>query len=172
MGHTLASWKTLEDLLITVKKEGVEVPASVVDDLRAAKSMIMLACVEDRSGDAVQKAEELTANVEAFLITEAQKVFSPETVNDWLKRLEEANCQVCEEAAFNEKFIIGVPRDQKWIRMEPTEAFSADQLENLASQAHLSAKRQIDGKLVICGNSEDLRAFIKLITVKKSEATS
>ena len=85
-------------MLIALKKKDVTVPANVMEDLRAAKSMIKLSCVEGKgSGDAIQKAEELTANVEAYLVTEAQKVMDSETIDQWLRRLEEANAEVCEE---------------------------------------------------------------------------
>lgn len=96
MGHTMASWKILEDLMITLKRKNIEIPAKVVEDLRAAKSTIQLTCMEGSRGEAMQKAEEYSANVEAFLINEAEKIMEPQVVNDWLKRLEQANTEVCE----------------------------------------------------------------------------
>ena len=95
MGHNMASWKVLENMLIDLKKNGIVIPENVMSDLRSAKSMIKLHCTQAKgAGDALQKAEELTANVEAYLESEAQKIFGPEKVDAWLRRLEEANAEI------------------------------------------------------------------------------
>ena len=168
MGHTMASWKILEDLMIALKRKNIEIPAKVVEDLRAAKSTIQLTCMEGSRGEAMQKAEEYSANVEAFLINEADKIMEPQVVNDWLKRLEQANTEVCEEEQVGEnKFVVGVPRDQKWVRVEPTESFPAERLEKLAAEKNLSFNKQADGKFVIYGQKEDISAFIKQMAAEK-----
>ena len=97
MGHNIASWKLLEDMMIELRKKGVAIPASIVNDLRSAKIMINLACKEDSRGEVFQKAEEYTANVEAYLVTEAQKTLGSDQVDHWLMRLEEASAEVCEK---------------------------------------------------------------------------
>ena len=108
MGHNMASWKVLEDMLIELEKKGVKIPENILSDLRSAKSMIKLHCTQSKgAGDVLQKAEELTANVEAYLAEEAQKVFGPEKVDAWLRRLEEANAEICEENLGENKFVTG-----------------------------------------------------------------
>ena len=125
MGHNMASWKLLEEMIIELKKKGVVIPENIMGDLRSAKSMIKLHCTQAQgAGDVIQKAEELTANVEAYLVTEAQKPLGSEKVDLWLRRLEEANAEVCEEVAEENKFVTGVPRDQKWVRVEPVNSQS------------------------------------------------
>lgn len=167
MGHNMATWKILEDLMIALKKKGVDIPANVIEDLRSAKSMIKLACMEDSRGEVLQKAEEYTSNVEAYLITETQKTLGSEAVNEWLRRLEEANIEVCEEKQAEEnKFVVGVPRDQKWIRIEPTSNLPTERLEKLAEEMHLSVNKQNDGRLVVFGKPEDVKAFIKQMTAE------
>lgn len=168
MGHTMASWKILEDLMIALKTKNIEIPAKVVEDLRAAKSMIQLSFMEGSRDNALLKVEEYTANVEAYLITQAQTVMSPEVVNDWLKRLENADIQECtEKPAAENKFVVGVPRDQKWVRVEPTETFPAERLEKLAAEKSLSFNKQADGKFVIYGQKEAISAFIKQMVAEK-----
>ncbi len=171
MGQTMASWKILEDLMIALKKKDVDIPAKVVEDLRSARSMIKLSCMKDMEDcreETIRKAEEFTANIEAFLFNAAEKVMEPQVVNDWLKRLEETNAGVCEEEQVGEnKFIVGVPRDQKWVRVEPTESFPAERLEQLAVEKKLSINKQADGKFVIYGQKEDISAFIKQMVAEK-----
>jgi hypothetical protein len=165
MGHNMASWKILEDMLINLEKKGVKIPENILADLRSAKSMIKLHCTQPQgAGDVLQKAEELTANVEAYLAEEAQKIFGPEKVDTWLRRLEEANAEVCEEPASENKFVTGVPRDQKWVRVEPVKKLSTRRIEEIACELGLEIKPQKDGKMIVHGQQEKIREFIKKMT--------
>lgn len=172
MGHTMTSWKTLEDLMIFLKQKNIDIPPNIVGDLRIAKSMIQLSYMEGNREDAIKKTEEYTANVEAFLISEAQKILAPEAVDDWLRRLESADFQECIEkpAVAENKFVVGVPRDQKWVRVEPTSTFPPERLEKLAAEKSLTVSKQVDGKFVIYGKKEDISAFIKQMTAEKPTA--
>ena len=168
MGHNMATWKLLEDMMLELKKKGVCIPSNVMEDLRAAKSMIKLSCMDSSGGEAIQKAEEYTANVEAYLVTEGQKIVSSEIVDQWLRRLEEANAEVCEETKAEDKFVIGVPRDQKWVRVEPINNLSAERIQQIAKEQNLTVNPQKDGRLIVFGQPEAIKEFLKKMT---SEAT-
>jgi len=170
MGRNLASWNLLEDMMLELKKSGVAIPDKVIEDLRSAKSMIRLGCMPG-SGDAIQKAEELMGNVEAFVVIEGQAVFGDLKVDGWLRRLEEANMEVCEptgkSAAAEDKFVAGVPRDQKWVRIEPMGYITVEKVEQIAKEQNLQVKKQPDGKLVVYGQPENLKAFLKTMATQK-----
>ncbi len=164
MGHTMAAWKTLEDLLIELRKKDVKIPSNVLEDLRAARSMIELICSEGTHGQAVEKAEAYTANVEAYLVNEAQKVLEPNEVDQWFKRLEQANMQTdTEEAAGEGKYVVGVPRGQKWIRIETTSSVPETYVLKLAGERGLAVTKQPDGRLVVYGQPGDVKAFVKQV---------
>ena len=170
MGHNMASWKVLEDMLIDLKKKGVIIPENILADLRYAKSMIKLHCTQALgTGDVLQKAEELTANVEAYLVTEGQKIFGSEKVNQWLRTLEEANAEACEEPGSENKFITGVPRDQKWVRVEAVKNLSAKRIEEIARKLDLEIKLQKDEKMIVFGQQEKIKEFIKKMTQEAAE---
>ena len=165
MGH-IEVWKTLESIMIDLRKERVAIPANVMEDLKAAKQMIVLLENKDMSGEAALKVEEYLTNVEGYLITEAQKMFGPETVDEMLKKIERANV-VYETVPLEEKsgkFISGVPRDQKWIRVEPIDSLPLEKLQELAKEQNLSLNKQEDGRLVIYGQPEDVKKFVKKMT--------
>jgi hypothetical protein len=165
MGHNMATWKLLEDMLIELRKKGVNAPPNVMEDLRSAKLMIKLTCMDEGRGEAVQKAEEYLANVEAYLVTEAQKTLGSETVDKWLMRLEEANIETCEEKTKEENiFITGVPRDQKWIRVEPINNLPTERIKQIAKEQNLQVNPQKDGRLVVYGKPEDIKEFLKKMT--------
>jgi hypothetical protein len=167
MGHTMAAWKTLEDLLIELRKKDVKISANVIEDLRAARSMIELICSEGTHGDAVEKAEAYTANVEAYLVNEAQKVLEPKELDNWFKRIEQANLQTDkEEGAGEGKFVIGVPRGQKWIRIETTKNVPEAYVLKLAEERGLAVTKQPNGRIVVHGQPGDVKAFVKQVATE------
>jgi hypothetical protein len=165
MGHNMATWKLLEDMLIELKKKGGSIPSDIMEDLRAAKSMINLSCMQG-GGDAIQKTEEYTATVEAYLVNEAQKIFGSETADQWLKRLEDANAEVSDEIKTENNFVTGVPRDQKWVRVEPIEKLPTERILQLAKERKLQIKSQNDGRLLVYGQNEDIKMFLKKMTAE------
>jgi hypothetical protein len=165
MSHT-ATWKVLEDLMIELRKKGSTLPLNVINDLRSAKLMIIISQSEGSSGEMSEKVEEYLGNVESYLITEAQKTFGSEMVDQWLRRLEEANIESFEEKIEENKFITGVPRDQKWVRVEPVGNLSCELLIQVANESNLSVNPQKDGRLVVYGQPENIKEFLKKITAE------
>ncbi|MDR2699238.1 MAG: DUF2096 family protein [Nitrososphaerota archaeon] len=163
-------WKILEDLLMVLLKKDVPISANIFEDLRAARSMIELLHSTDASEDVVAKAEAYTTNVEAYLIDQAQMVFEPNIVNEWLKYLKEANSQQVikeETAAMTEgRFVVGVPRDQQWIRIETDNKLPEEYVLKLAEKWHLTVNKQDYKHLVIHGQLGDVKAFVKQIAAQ------
>jgi hypothetical protein len=135
-------------------------------DLKSAKLMINISQAEGSTGEVTQKVEEYLANVEGYLITEAEKTFGSERVDEWLRRLEAAICEVCEVKEEKDKFILGVPRDQKWIRVEPIGNLTSERLQQIAKESNLSVNPQKDGRLVVYGRPEDIKEFLKKMTAE------
>jgi len=161
MGYT-AKWKVLEDLTVALRKKGVEMPPTVINDLRSAKLMIKIAEAGGSAGDATLKLEEILGSVETYLVTEAQNILSPQAVDEWLRRLDEASIPTCEVKVEKEDtFITGIPRDQKWVRVEPIPNLPTERLQQIAKENNLSANPQKDGRLVVYGQQEDIKMFLK-----------
>jgi hypothetical protein len=163
MGH-LAVWKVLEEMIIEFRKKGLPIPATVMNDLKSARTMIKIVNADASRSETVQKAEEYLGNVEAYLVTEAQKKFAPEYIDDWLRRLGEAGCEVCEEKREESRFISGLPCDQKWIRVEPLASLPLEKLKQLAKETNLSTSLQKNGRLLVYGKAEDIKEFVKKMT--------
>jgi len=168
MGYT-AKWKVLEDLMLELRKKDVEMPPTVINDLRSAKLMINITEVGGR-GDATLKLEEILGSIESYLVTEAQNILSAPAVDDWLRRLDEATLPTCEIKGEKENtFITGIPRDQKWIRVEPMSNLPTERLKQIAKENNLSANQQKDGRLMVYGQQEDIRAFLKKMAEEVAE---
>jgi hypothetical protein len=172
MGYE-AVWKVLEEIIIELRKKGVETPATVMNDLKSAKVLMnVLGASERDRGEAAPKIEQYLGGVEAYLVTEAQKTFPPARIDAWLRRIEEANCDTCQTCNVatektekaEAKFITGVPRDQKWIRVEPLTSLPAEKLKQLAEETNLSFREEKDGHLIVHGNAENIKNFVKKMT--------
>ncbi|NLB76563.1 MAG: DUF2096 family protein [Crenarchaeota archaeon] len=163
MGHNLVSWKVLEEMMLELKNSGVIIPVKVVEDLRAAKSMIHLIYTDGGHSDTLKKTEEYLANVESFVITEGQNLYGADEADKWLRRLEDANIESLEKSTSPDKYIVGVPRDQRWVRIEPTGEVTAETVLLVAKDHCMQARMQSDGKIVVCGQPENLKAFVKKI---------
>jgi hypothetical protein len=163
MGY-LAVWKVLEEIITEFRKKELPVPATVMNDLKSARTMIKIMNADAGHGETAQKVEEYLGTVEAYLVTEAQKNFAPEHIDNWLKRLEKANCETCKEKTEETRFILGLPRDQKWIRVEPLATLPIEKLKQLAKETNLFTSVQEDGRLLVYGKAEDIKEFVKKMT--------
>ena len=153
--------------MIELRTKGAANSTDVLNDLKSAKLMIKISEQEGSWGEASQKAEEYLGSVESYLINEAQKTLNPETVDRWLKRLEEANAEIGEDQVEEEnKFITGVPRDQKWVRVEPVTNLPTERIQLLAKESNLSINPQKDGRLLVYGQPECIKEFLKKMTAE------
>lgn len=151
--------------MIELNKKGFETPPNVINDLRNAKLMIKIVGAGDSKGDSAMKLEEILGSLESELISEAQNVMTPEEVDEWLKHLDEASMPTCEIKGETEfTLITGVPRDQKWIRVEPIPSLPTLKLKQIAEENSLSVTQQKDGRLVVYGQQESIKAFLKKMT--------
>jgi hypothetical protein len=172
MGY-IATWKVLEELMLDMHKKGVSTPASVVNDLRSAKLMIQISESPSAKGEQAIMADEYLGNVESILLAEAEKTLGSDYVDEWLKRLDEAmaQCETCQpkEQVKDDKFIIGVPRDQKWVRVEPHDNLTSERIKEIAKENNLSINSQSNGRLVAYGQPDSIKAFLKKMTLEATK---
>lgn len=159
MGY-LAAWKVLEEMITDFRKRGILVPADVINDLRSAKTLINVLRADPTRIDTGQKVDEYLRNVESYLVSEGKKRFGTEYVDEWLKRLDEASKRVFEEEE-ETRCIPGLPREQKWIRVRPSDELPSEKIMELADELGLSCDVQDDGCLLVCGEDERLKDFLK-----------
>ena len=165
MGY-LAAWKILEKMITDFRKRGIVVPAEIMSDLRYAKTLINILKADPSRVDTSQKVDEYLLNVESYLVSEGQKIFGTEYVENWLKRLDEASKKILEKEEEKTKFLPGVPREHKWIRVKPSTELPIEKLKTLAEESHLSYNFQNDGYLLVYGEDGRIKEFIKKMATK------
>jgi hypothetical protein len=172
------TWKILEEIIIEFRKKGLTMPETVMCDLKSAKTLIRLIdAAEEGRGEIGPKVEQYLASVEAYLITEAQKCFPSERIDEWLRRLQVSFCDVCAgqpktEAKEEARFVSGLPRDQKWVRVTPINSLPTEKLKQLADETNLTVKPEKDTHLIVYGKAEDIKQFIKKMTQQASKETT
>jgi len=165
MGY-LAAWKVLEEMITDFRRRGIIVPAEIMSDLRSAKTLINVLKADPSRVDTSQKIEEYLLNVESHIVSEGQKMFGAEYVEEWLKRLDEASKKTFEEEEEETKFILGLPRERRWIRVKPSAELPIEKLKVLAEESRLSCNVQNDGCLFVYGEDERIKEFVKKMATK------
>ncbi len=156
--------KILEEIIIEFRKKSLEIPPNILSDLKSARTLMKVEQADQRGhGETSPKIDEYLANVEAYLVTEAGLHFDSEKVDEWLRRLDLASYKSCVsvEEKGEARFITGVPRDQKWVRLEPIGGLPLEKLEQLATETNLSFREEKDNHLTVYGTEKAIKEFIK-----------
>jgi len=167
MGYS-AAWKVLEEMIMDFRKKGITVPRDIISNLRHAKTLINVLKADPSHLETSQKVEEHLRSVESYLVSEGQKRFGTAYVEEWIKRLDEASMKVFEEEEKETRFVSGVPREQKWIRVKPSAELPIEGLKALANELNLSHNLQDDGCLLVYGKEQPIKDFVKKMTAKYS----
>ena len=161
-------WKTLNDLIIEFRKKGERIPPEVMADLRAAKTLMHVLKADPTKKENVPTIEMYLNNVESHLVFEAQAKFGSEFANRWMKKLKEAREKPEEEvpAETASKFVPGLPRGQRWVRILVSKETPKEEIEELVKESGLACKMQDDGYMLVYGEGEKLKHFIKRTAAK------
>lgn len=163
MGY-LAVWKVYEEMIADFRKRGKNVPENVMTDLKSARALIKTSGTTTDQQDNAQTIEICLANIESHLVSEGQRLFGTQYIDDWLKHLDEARKKIGEADKEEERFVPGIPRGQKWIRVKPSAEMPLARLQTLADESKLSYKTQKDGNLLVYGRGNEIKGFVKKMT--------
>jgi len=161
-------WKTLADLITEFRKRDETIPPDIMEDLRAAKTMIQVFKADPSHVENVPSIETYLGNVESYLILTGQKRLGSEFVEKWMQRLREAREKVPKEGATKavSRFVPGLPRGKRWLRVKISKETPKREIERLAEESGLSCKTQRDGYVLVYGGGEELKSFVKRMSDK------
>jgi hypothetical protein len=154
-------WKVLADLLAELQKKGEKIPAAVLNDLRSAKTMIQVVKSDPTCTENVSRVDTYLRSVESYAIFTAEK-HGTETAEEWLKKLKAPERAMNKEKKdATSRFIPGIPRDKSWVRVKILEDTPLKDLESLLKDIGLSHKIQENGYILVYGNEENIKSFVK-----------
>lgn len=159
-------WKILDELIVEFRKRGEPVPTNIIEDLRAAKTMIQVLQADPKRVEHVPTIEMYLGNVESYLIFVADQKFGSEFADGWMEKLREAKKTVRigeKEASWEptSKFVPGVPKGQRWLRVQVSVETPETEIKQSASEFGLSTKVQADGYVLVYGDDEKLKRFVQ-----------
>ena len=77
----LAVWKILEEMIVELRKKGVQTPKNVMNDLKSAKVLLKIMDASERDqGEATSRIEMYFGSLEAYLVTKATKEFNSNNI--------------------------------------------------------------------------------------------
>jgi hypothetical protein len=165
MGY-LDAWKILEEMVADFRKKRHAVPMKIMNDLKSARTMIRILEADESCGGTAQKIEEYLGSVESYLVSEGERVFGTPYAEGWLERLGKVSRKGPEEQEEEARFVPGLPREHKWIRVRPSAGLTLDGLKALAEDSTLSYRAQDDGSLLVYGKEERIKDFVRKMTTK------
>jgi hypothetical protein len=152
-------------LIAELRKNGETIPTKVMSDLRATKTMIEVHKVDNSRYENLLRIEEYLTTLETYLVPIANRRFGKEYIDMWLKNLEETHTQSPKwETIFQKNFPVGIPRESKWIRVEVSEKIPAEKIKHLSRQIGLKSKIQTNGRILLFGEEQKLKQFVKNMT--------
>ncbi len=158
-------WKVLADLLIELQERGEKIPADVMNDLRSAKTMIQVLKADPTHIESISRIDTYLRSVESYAIFTAEK-HGTRNVDKWLKRLEIEKMMKTKEKKAASRFIPGIPRDKTWVRIQISEDTPREDVKRLVKTSKLSYKMQENGYMLVYGNGENIKSFVKRMTEK------
>lgn len=161
-------WKVLDELIVELRKRGESIPVNVVEDLRAAKTMIQVWKADQTRAENIPSIEAYMNNVEAYLIFTAQEKFGAEFAEKWMKELREVRKTGRKDEAEDtwtpaSKFVVGLPRGSKWVRVQVSAETPKSEINKLATESGLATKMQRDGYMLVYGEEEKIKFFVRKI---------
>jgi len=158
-------WRILDSLVVEFRKRGETIPINIIEDLRSAKTLLQVLKADLTHTENVPSIEMYLGNVESYLIFEAHQKFGAEFAEDWMQKLREARKTISTEEKGKvkpaSKFVSGVPRDQKWMRVQIATETPRKTIEKLADDCGLSTKAQPDGYVLVYGDESKIKLFIQ-----------
>ena len=151
-------WKVLASLLTELQKRGEKIPADVINDLRSAKTMIQVLKADPAHAESISRIDTYLRTVEAYAIFNMEKQ-GTENVQEWLKKLKEPQRIKKEEEA--SRFVPRVPRDKNWMRIQISEDIPLEDMKKLAEGSGLSYRIQKNGYMLVYGNGENIKSFVR-----------
>lgn len=157
-----AAWELMSNLIAELRKSGEEIPMKVMNDLRAAKTMIEIHKIDQSRSENLLRIEEYLANLESYLVPLTKKRLGEEQMNKWLDNLAETQRHApVWESKPSKGFPIGVPRDSRWVRIEPSDKIPIEKIKHLTRQIGLKSKIQSDRYIIVFGEEQKLKQFVR-----------
>ena len=161
-----AVWKVLEELTTALKKNGVDIFPETMEQLRSSRAMINIYNADPTYEDTVQLIEGYLGDLEAELMTLAEKEMGEDLANEWLRRIFEAGQKDQKKEEVTRGFIPGVPRSDYWIRVRVGDTIAGEELRQIAANQGLSTRDEGAESVIVHGEKDKVKQLVRRIAEK------
>ena len=154
-------WRVLSDLAADLKGRGEEIPPHIISDMRSAMTLINVLKADPSCVECIPRIEIYLNNVESYLMRVAREKFGNEYAERWVNRLKDVAARPREGREAAPRFIPGLPRGERWVRIRTSEDIPQTLVVRVAEGSGLSCKVQEDGYVLVYGTSGKIREFIR-----------
>lgn len=162
-------WKALDHLIAEFRRKRIVISPETMKALKSAKTMIKVYGADTSRFEPVPAIESYLLEVESTLLNIAKKKFGVDFVDLWLKKLQKARKSKPEVGNATQRFISGLPKNQHWIRIQPSDEILEKDVGEMVSELGLSSRLQQDGHLLVYGPREALKELVKRMARKIQE---
>lgn len=155
-------WEVLSEMLKELRSKGETIPVEIMDDLRSAKTLIEILKIDPESSERIPMIEACLENVESYLFFEAKEKLGVDYVKKYMEKLEAARFTK-EESSRPPRFFTRIPGKERWIRIQVSKVMNQAELEKFARENKLSLRMQKNGYMLVYGDDERIKSFVKRI---------
>jgi hypothetical protein len=156
-------WKVLADFLTVLKERGKQTPETILNDLRSARTIIKILKADPEREEIISRIDQYLRNVESYAIFTAEKM-EKKMAEDWLKKLkDQKKRESSEKNTETSRFSSGIPKSKNWVRIKMAEDIPQESLQKCAKSNKLSYQTQKNGYIVVYGNQDNVKNFIKMM---------
>jgi len=151
--------------MVKLREKGDVIPVNVVEDLRAARTLIEIIRAGGEISENATKVEELLGRVEAFLVSTAEARFGNQFINSWMDEMMKIRRgELKWKPKVVRRFIPGLPRDKDWIRIKISNIITKQKVDEIVRDLKLQVRMQRDGYLLVSGSKDEVKRFVKRVT--------
>ena len=160
------AWQTLESLIVELRQKEITVPPGISDDLKSARTLLTIYQTEPMNGNVESELALYLEKIEPILLSLAECEVSKNYADIWQEKITNARMETAEKVKTASRFIAGIPKGEHWLRIKTTDIISDGDVNKLTQDLNLTIKPQSDGYLLVIGNQENIKTFVKEVRKK------
>ncbi len=144
----------------------MKIPKNTMTKLRSSRATISIYEADSTYSETVGLIEGYLGELEAELVSLAEKELGEDFANEWPEKIVEARHTESEKVEMQRGFMPGVPRSDYWIRIRTSDTISGEELRDIAARQGLSTRDGGTGTVVVHGEKSKVKKVVREIAKK------
>jgi hypothetical protein len=126
--------------------------------------MIEIFKVDRSHSENLLRIEEFINSVQMYVMPAAKIKFGKKYLDEWMDKIAETQRNLhAEERASSIGFPVGIPRENSWIRIKPSEEIHIEKIKQISRKIGLKHETQKDRYILVYGEEDKVKTFVKKI---------